>query len=107
MQQFVCSHGQNKHKHKTRSLKVSVTSYFRCLSPDVLLPELHIHWCVCVGGGYIRHQVLYMALRGRCVVNTHIKAGLHRAEARGRESQSRHGHVLACQLFCPCGLCAG
>lgn len=61
--------------------------------------------CVCVcGGGVIE---CYTWHSGAGVLWIHIYKLVCRAETRGRESRLRHGHVLACQLFCPCGLRAG
>lgn len=63
---------QDKHKHKTMWMNVSVLCHLRCLSPDVLFSDLSQPLeCVCVflwvgGGGTLLYGVLHMELRVKC-----------------------------------------
>lgn len=68
-------------------------SHYRCLAPGVFFPERVRVW-----GTYVQGQV--------CVCCAYKRRISESNEDSGTESQLKHSDVLACQLFCSCGLCA-
>lgn len=103
--------GKTSVRSKTYWLNFStIGCHLSCLSPDVFFPDLpKLLACVCVGvcvGGCGGVPTLWSArLRVKCVWFSYKSQYPTQQPLQGTESRLSHGCVLACQLFCPCGLC--